>query len=545
MRGEERGIELAGYAGFAWARVRVTSFFSRAWPFLFLLTGALLRLVLYLQNRCLWVDEARLALNVLHKGPRELLGPLGFGQVAPPGFLLLVKVSQSVFGGRELALRLVPLLSGLASLALFLILARRHVRPTAAPLACLLFAIAEPLVYYSTEVKQYSSDVALALALWLLASRVEEKPLAPSRFAQLCAAGVMALFFSHTAVFVLGGIDLALLVAAWRARGRGLRRFVLAGCLWAAASAGLYVPFLRRLPTRALLVRYFSEQVAGFPPAGIFSASRWIVGRLLGFFEFPGGLDHGGLPALCAVVGAAAVFRRDRLLLVQWTAPVALVLSAVVARLYPFEGRLVLFAVPALYLLVAEGVEEVRSRMGPGGAPIAAALIVLLLLHPAAACLDTLSRPRYFEQIAPVLEHVSTSRRPGDVVYLYYSSQYAIRYYMETRRLSLADVPVSKLLAPPAAAGSSWYAPALVSRPPSFFVGTGSRENWLEYWRQLDQLAGHSRVWILFSHVQIWSGVDERRLFLEHLDGMGKRLEAFERPGASAYLYDLASGASR
>ena len=277
----------------------------------------------------------------------------------------------------------------------------------------------------------------------------------------------------------------------------------------------------------------------GLPPAGILSKGGWLVGRPLTLFGFPGGLDHGGIPALCAIVGGVAVFRGDRRLLVTWVAPAGLALLAAVARVYPFEGRLVLFVVPALYLLVAEGAEEVRLRTQPG-LLVAAALVTLLLFHPLGASFDGLVHPRYFEQIEPVLEHVSASRHPGDVVYLYYGSQYAVRYYLETRRLALADVPASELLAPATAgAGSHWFSPALVSRPPGLVVGSASRENWFGYARQLDALAGHPRVWIVFSHVFNWGGVDERRLFLDHLDELGRKIGAFEEPGASAFLYDL------
>jgi hypothetical protein len=91
---------------------------------------------------------------------------------------------------------------------------------------------------------------------------------------------------------------------------------------------------------------------------------------------------------------------------------------------------------------------------------------------------------------------------------------------------------------------SNWYSPALVSRPPGFLVGTSSRDDWLGYGRQVDTLSGSSRVWVIFSHVNIFLRVDEKRLFLELLDAAGTRLAAFEQPGASAFLYDLSSHAS-
>jgi hypothetical protein len=518
---------------------RLVSFLSRRWFPVLLALGASLRIGLYLQARSLWADEARVALNILHKGWSELFSPLEFDQIAPPGFLLLVKAAERVFGSSELALRLVPLLFGLASLTLFFRLANRCLRPAAARLACLLFAIAEPLVYYSTELKQYSGDVAVELALWSLANRILEKPFRLSRFVGLGLAGALALFFSHTAVFVLGGIGLAVLVGAWPAsRRQNLGGLALAVCIWTAGIAAVSATSSYRLVGDARYVQYFTDVFAGFPPAGNLSGARWFVGKLLELFAFPGGLDRGGIPALCAVVGIVAIARRDRRLLVMWVAPGALTLLAAVARLYPVEGRLVLFIVPTIYLLVADGVEEIRARARPGGALVYATLLTLLLLHPVAGALDGLEHPRYSEQIAPILQHVSASRRPGDVVYLYYGSQYAARYYLEVDRISLADGPAAELLAP-ATTGSGWYAPALLSRPPSFFVGSGSRESGPEYGRELDSLAGLSRVWIIFSHVNIWGGVDERRLFLEHLNRMGTRLDSTEESGASVFLYDL------
>lgn len=511
-------------------------------PVLFVL-GAGLRIGLYLANRGLWADESRLALSILHRTPRDLLKPLEFGQVAPPGFLLLVKGAQQIFGGSELALRLVPLLAGLASLALFFALARRCLKPAAALLACFLFAIAEPLVLYATEVKPYAGDVATTLALCWLTVAIGRAPLRPVHWAILSLAGAVAILFSFPAVFVLGGIGLALLLGGEPPnRTRTLFGLAVAAGLWAV---GLLATLrLSSLPAgeNARLLQYFTESLPGFPPGGILAGARWLAGRIPRLFEFPGGLDH-GLSVLCAVAGTVALARRAPRLLAVWAGAAALALAAACLHLYPFEGRLVLFLVPAVYLLVGEGVEQIRSllRFAPaGGALVSGALVILVLMHPVAGSFDGMKQPRHFEQLVPVLRHVSAARRPGDAVFVYYAAQYGIRYYLETRRLTLVDLPLSELLAPTAqTVGSGWYPPALVSRPPSFFVGTESRENWLDYGRQLEALSGLPRVWIIFSHVNVFLGIDERRFCLEHLDAAGTRLDAFEQPGASAYLYDL------
>lgn len=146
----------------------------------FVAIGCLLRLRQFLFDPALWNDESMLALNLIHRSPAELLKPLEYDQGAPIGFLLLEKMAQSSFGSSEMALRFLPLVCGIASLFLFKAVSSRFLSATGMPIAVGLFAIASPF-YYSTEVKQYSSDVAIALMLYLLADSQLEMPLRLNR----------------------------------------------------------------------------------------------------------------------------------------------------------------------------------------------------------------------------------------------------------------------------------------------------------------------------------------------------------------------------
>jgi len=127
--------------------------------------GILLRLTQYLSNSSLWLDESRLALNIVNRSFSQLLQPLDYGQGAPLGFLILEKAAVRLLGSSEYALRFLPLLCGVVSLLLFYRLAAQSISPKAVPIALGLFALSGPLIYYSSEVKQYSSDVAAAVLL--------------------------------------------------------------------------------------------------------------------------------------------------------------------------------------------------------------------------------------------------------------------------------------------------------------------------------------------------------------------------------------------
>jgi predicted membrane-bound mannosyltransferase len=122
--------------------------------------------------RSLWLDEATLALNVLDRGFSSLTGELDFNQGAPVGFLFAEKVLTIFIGSSEYALRLFPLVCSLASIYLFSLLARRLLPDYAVPIALLLFATASGLIYYASVLKQYSSDVAMALFLTLVAESI-------------------------------------------------------------------------------------------------------------------------------------------------------------------------------------------------------------------------------------------------------------------------------------------------------------------------------------------------------------------------------------
>jgi len=102
--------------------------------------GLSLRLYHYARNPSMWHDEAALVLNVLGKNLRDLLGPLFFGEAAPPLFLWIERGAVELFGDGVYVLRLVPFLASCAALLLMVSVARRTLRPQVVPWAILLFA---------------------------------------------------------------------------------------------------------------------------------------------------------------------------------------------------------------------------------------------------------------------------------------------------------------------------------------------------------------------------------------------------------------------
>ena len=139
---------------------------------------------------------------------------------------------------------------------LFRAAARRFLLPHAVPIAVGLFALSDWLIYYSSEIKQYSCDLALTLVALLLAAGpapgvvgIAGSARAPTRRpwgrGGCCALGVfgaIGVWFSYPLALVLAGVGTYLLaVAVIRRDVRGVLGLVAIGLAWVASFAACYV----------------------------------------------------------------------------------------------------------------------------------------------------------------------------------------------------------------------------------------------------------------------------------------------------------------
>ena len=475
--------------------------------------GTLLRGAAWLGDRNLWIDESMLALNLVERSPARLLEPLDWNQGAPVGFLLASKAAISQLGTGERALRFVPMLGSLWGLVGFAWLAPRLLPRPAAMLAIALFSIAPVLVSYSAECKQYATDAAIAVGLFAAATGLLHGEGGFRRWALLAAAGAFAVWFSHPAVFVLGGIGTALFVAAVleRDRTRTLASCLTIGC-WLVSFAACYVLFLRNLGDNRYLITYWDGHFLPLPPKSPGDLA-WLLDHYFAPFAYPGGMGGteiraGGIAAAFFLIGIINL-AKDR-----WPVALAIVLSGLLALLasglhkYPFAGRLLLFLVPFLILGVARGAAVVGSALAKTQ-PVAA--IVLLGVLLAAPCLETyqqLNKPMRSEQLQPVLAQVRDRWQTGDRLYVYYGSLPAFEFYTRDR---------------------SFPAECVVK-------GTEARSNAAEYREQLSVFQGCGRVWILFSHRH----GDEEPIIRTQAEGLGTCEATIRESGATAYLFNFA-----
>jgi hypothetical protein len=380
-----------------------------------------------------------------------------------------------------------------------------------------MFAALEPLVHYTAEAKQYSLDVAVALAIVVGLLRVLDSPNARTRVLTLAVLGAVAIFVSHPAIFMLASAGLLLLVVLLKARlARAVILLITVGVCWVALFVANYAVFLRPLLRHAGLASYWSN---GYMPWDS-AALPWLGRALHGVYTDYGSmwLPLPDVAVLATLLGAAWLWRTGRRTLALLTLPILLTLVAAALHRFPFSGRLILFIVPMVILLIGAGVQAVVEATLPGRRLVPALVIAVLLGPSIGLALYYVAGPAQREEMKSVLAHVRDRGQSGDVLYVWNISQVPFRYYRDRFGLGPDRFGI---------AGMNWIPGAAVEPTAS------------AYQEEFERLRGRGRVWVLLTHWAALDGPDERAIILSELDRLGTRLETHEAKGAMIILYDL------
>ena len=454
---------------------------------------------------------------------------LSYAQVAPVGFLLVEKGAVNLLGTSEYALRAFPLACGILSQILFWQIAKRVLSGWLVPFAVGLLSLGMPFIYFSSQVKQYSSDVAAAVLLLLIAVEIRRRGVTRPRAWWFGIAGALSVWFSQPAAFVLAGIGLALVIVVWAERDLfAARTYAISGTLWAASVSAAALWAMRNLSDmdRDYFHAFWADGFMPFPPRTVADAG-WLFNKLISAFgAFASGMSRttGGLNyrwsevfAITMVAGVWAFWKseRNRDVALFVALPVLIVAALSAAKVYPFTARLFTFLLPGLLLTTAAGADLLLAHWPNRAQFLTPVFLAVLGGSPVYAIATTLP-PFMLQHLRPVMDHLNAHREPGDAVYVFFGAGQAFHYYAQRYRLTMDNT----------------------------VMGSCSIETPRRYLHEIDQLRGRSRVWILLTHDAKGQG---RTVIIDYLDRIGRRLSTVEVPGSSGrtvegafgYLYDL------
>ena len=284
--------------------------------FIFIGWGLALRLIQFFSGRSLWADEAKISLNILNRSYVELTQVLDYNQVAPIGFLWIEKLATQLLGPNEFALRLFPLLSDIISLFLIYYLAKRYLHPLAIAISVAFFACHRELIYYSSEIKQYSSDVGISLLVLAIIHSASNR-LKKSQVFLFSIVGAIAVWFSHPSVFVLAGVLFSAIIPQVIRHIKDKESLHLLGWLivcsvWTISFGAFYILAIQTASSNEELLMSWSSYRA-FPES--FLDIDWLIYSLKRFFWNP--LDFpkpffDKVAITVFLIGCAALYQRSK-----------------------------------------------------------------------------------------------------------------------------------------------------------------------------------------------------------------------------------------
>jgi hypothetical protein len=484
--------------------------------------GVGLRLVQLLRNPPLWLDELALANGVFSESfPGMFAGAADFAQSAPPGFLAIEWVLMRVFPASDLALRVAPFLFACLAIVATWLAAREISGERDAWVAAGLMAFANMLVFMSGQVKPYSADAFFTPLIFACALN-HERTGTPASLRALFVAGAIGPLFSFGAVFANAGAAAFLLVR--RLVQKSWTLFGAMFAVWAVTALVSVVLSHRMLSPEAteMMGRYWTPH---YPPASPVAAVAWFWKKSLDLMWVAMGLREVRLFGLGALAGVALAWRQRKGASVLLATPLAAVMVAAIIRQYPYGERLLHWVIPvfALLLGVTASVAATWLRSRPNAAVRWAALIPGAFILAAPALSVAMVPPPYVrDNVAPIIDHLSGAAQPGDVVYVGWGAWHTWHRYGPQ-----VKVPLGRVI-----------------------IGGCPEDYPRGYLRDVDQLRGLPRVWLIFARVeeQEWRAQLAR---INYLDSIGVRAESLlvSVPGVSRsgrvflYRYDLSDSA--
>jgi hypothetical protein len=489
---------------------------------LFLIAGVILSLFQFLYNRSLWIDEAWLGLNIIHKNSFELLKPLDYNQVAPILFLQIEKLF-SIFIPVEYGLRIFPLLCFWSFLYFFYKILKMLWKDNyCAIIIALSFAVFNPLfILYSSEVKQYIVDVFVLSVVFYFTIKDYKK--VQNKYYILAIVGVLSIFLSNVAPIILFTSGLYLFYDNFFVtKNKKILSLSLMSLVWLVAFSVYYCFFIYEHPAREFMIAYWYKAGGFLPHSFDVSMFERFVIQLGSIFLFSNyalfmsdiwdasipGLIMYFIMVLFFLIGIVKLIRYRKMKIIILTCvPFLLHVFLSAFYLYPVSTRAMLYTLPCMIVICAEGFNfmEIFFRLKSYQKKRAVTIICILLLF----C-GLYRFPIKKTEIKDCLKYINEHIKEDEAIYAYSYAIPSLQYYTDIEYIN------SKFIS---------------HTQDNIFDG--------EYWNKekytdiLKELRG--RYWLMFS-----LNPGDETYIINQLNSLGhKKIEKFQVEGFSIYLYDF------
>jgi len=452
----------------------------------------------------LWLDEA----TSVYRGNHDFVQILGMSipDRTPPLYLLLLHYWMQLFGDSEFSVRLPSVFFGVFSVAMLYKVGTLLINKRTGLMSAFIMAISAYQIYYSQEARAYTMTILLALISFYFFLKLFE-----GKDYWTLAGYVISsttLMYAHYYGLFLVLVQALFVLGFYALRRHPNNATTTTFGTWGLAAGAIVVLYIPGFFYLAYTLIHPNRPVYGQTPPGLSDVSESLLQYA--------GAPYVGAPAspsllllailtLFALIAVCVLLKRGgermalSLLLLWLIVPVALPFLLSQISNLPYAGRYSIAALPALYLLVAVGMQRVGSvamRASTRSTPVAlAGLAITAGLFFVMGILYLNILYDYFtsvkkEQWRDLASYVKTYAEPGDAVVI--SQEFMTKpYNYYTRGNALPDTVIPL---------------------------RSEKVNDVGY-----KVGGSNRVWLLLSHIKT---EEQKEQFKANLEG--ERLKVAE-----------------
>ncbi|MGK0389390.1 MAG: hypothetical protein ACI94Y_002130 [Maribacter sp.] len=391
-----------------------------------------LRLVVYFQNRALFLDEANVCMDIISKDYFGLFQIYESGQQMPPFVAIFIKSFSLALGNNEYTLRLFSLIIGLSSVYLFFILSKKFIKTIFGLLFTnWIFATSYLLIQYATEAKQYGTDVFITMLLILLATRNPEKEFSTKNMIGWMTLGAVAVWFCMPSIFVLAGVGFY-----WLLHQKNLIKhqpqkvlpIIIIGSSWLINFGLYYYILLSPALSQDSLVSYHEPYFLPIFPTDLASLDKWTS---IQFEILRSTIGKTGIAVAAGIIlflsGWYFCFKDNWKKGILLLAPILLAWLASGLDKYSLIPRLALFYLPISLLIMGYAIDGIYQWGKSYIRWILGILLILVASHQDG--FDMFWKPLTIDEIKPILEHISENANKNDLIYIHFEGIAAFEFY--------------------------------------------------------------------------------------------------------------------
>lgn len=392
-----------------------------------LLLGIYFRVLFFSYGRPFWNDESAMALNLIPRSFGQLFLPMDYWQFSPPLFSCAAKFFSLFVSKYEYAYRIPALLSSILSIPVFFLFCKKFLeKKISLFFALMIFVFNYKLIYYSAELKQYSTDIVIFLLILLSFFYIDFTKIKNYVLVLTGLIFGLSFWFSYSAVFgvfCLGVVYLVKDIKNWKKYC-----FLFVPC---AVSALFLYLFIHNISSSDYLHSFWAKGFIAKNFSNLFDVIQ--ANARFYFLNF----SNKFFIYLLFFSGLICVFwklKEVKYFLLVVPVIFACVLSYL--HVYPFYDRVTIYLSSVIFVIMAKCFDVMNLRFKFLNVLVVSTLFFYFGFNQYLLVQSQVIEKRYYVENTPMFLKIAESKmKEGDVLYIASQSYINYRMYKDTVKI--------------------------------------------------------------------------------------------------------------